>query len=246
MERPIERRAFLGVVPGLLALAARPARGQDAPPGVWCGAVTASGATVTVLADGAGVPVELELTDGASPPVRRAQPTDAHGVGHVRAGRVARAHPLPLRRHHARAARSRGALPHLRGGTVLLPRRVRFVRGDRLDEPRVRRHARAGARPLRPHGRPPLRGHRPQRPRPLPAGLPRGPRLGQPVRPLPLRSRRLHVGRPRLRPQRLGPHLAQPHRRARGVPAVRPPLPSGLRPGARPSTSRSGSAASCS
>ena len=80
MEHPIERRAFLGVLPGLLALAARPARGQDAPPGIWCGAVTASGATVKVLADGTGVPVELELKDGASPPVRRAQPTDAHGV----------------------------------------------------------------------------------------------------------------------------------------------------------------------
>ena len=80
MERPVERRAFLGVLPGLLALAARPARGQDAPPGVWCGAVTARGATVKVLADRAGVPVELELTDGASPPFRRAQPTDAHGV----------------------------------------------------------------------------------------------------------------------------------------------------------------------
>lgn len=81
MERPIERRAFLGAVPGLLALAARPARGQDpTTPGVWCGAVTARGVTVKVLAGGAGVPVELELTDGASPPVRRAQATDAHGV----------------------------------------------------------------------------------------------------------------------------------------------------------------------
>ena len=68
------------MLPGLLALAARLARGQDPTPGVWCGAVTASGATVTVLADRAGVPVGLELTDGASAPVRRTQTTDAHGV----------------------------------------------------------------------------------------------------------------------------------------------------------------------
>ncbi len=80
MEHPIERRAFLGAIPGLLALAPRRARGEDAPPGVWCGAVTARGATVKVLADREGIPVELELTDGASPPSRRTRPTDAHGV----------------------------------------------------------------------------------------------------------------------------------------------------------------------
>ena len=79
-DPPIGRRAFLGTLSGLAALVGRPARGRATPPGVWSGAVTASGATIKVLADRAGVPVELELTDGASPPVRRAEPTDAHGV----------------------------------------------------------------------------------------------------------------------------------------------------------------------
>ena len=74
------RRAFIGALPGLAALAARPAWSQGGPPSVWSGAVTARGATIKVLADRAGVSVELELAADTSPLVRRAQPTDAHGV----------------------------------------------------------------------------------------------------------------------------------------------------------------------
>ena len=124
------------------------------------------------------------------------------GIGERAPGRRAPGGKPETRRESPESTHNRGAVPDVRGGPLLVPRPVRLVRDDRLDEPRLRGHAGAAGRPLRPHGRPPLRGHRPQRGVPLPGGVPRGPRVGRPVRPLPLppasRSRR-SPREPRLR-----------------------------------------------
>jgi alkaline phosphatase D len=77
---PIRRRAFLGGLPGLLALVRRPSARRGPVLGVWSGAVAARGATVKVLAEGPGLGVDLDLSAEGMPSARRSQATDASGV----------------------------------------------------------------------------------------------------------------------------------------------------------------------
>ncbi len=79
----ISRRQFVTTVPAWLALLSAEARAQGPRTiiGAWSGAVTPEGATLKVLAGAPGVPITLQLSAAAAPPiVPRTVATNADGV----------------------------------------------------------------------------------------------------------------------------------------------------------------------
>jgi alkaline phosphatase D len=81
MRAVIGRREFMGTLPGMAALAAAAgAAGRGRILGAWTGAVSASGATIKVLASGPGVPVALALTVDESGVADLDRTSDEDGV----------------------------------------------------------------------------------------------------------------------------------------------------------------------